>query len=273
MLVTAAMLLPVLARADMLSVLSAARASCASGTQRQSSPSPLHEDERLDRAAGELARGATLARAMTHGTYRATHSAAIDVSGRLDDASVSRALITHYCSTLNNPRLRDVGIARTSGSLFIVLAEPLAVPRERDASAIDARILTDVNAARAAGRRCGGRYYPPAPPLTPDPVLAAAALDYSRTMARTGHFDHIGLDGSTPHTRVVASGYRAALVGENIAAGELSPEDAVSGWLASPGHCRNIMNPRFRDTGIGFAVNLAQHQAVYWTQEFAAPAR
>jgi uncharacterized protein YkwD len=209
---------------------------------------------------------------MTHATYRATHSAAIEVSGRLDEASVASTLTAHYCSTLGDARLRDVGIARTARALFVVLAVPLAVPRERDAAAIDARILAGVNAARAAGHRCGSRYYPPAPALVPDPILAAAALDYSRTMARTGHFDHIGLDGSTPHTRVVASGYRAALVGENIAAGELTPEDAVSGWLESPGHCRNIMDPRFRETGIGFAVNLAQHEAVYWTQEFAAPA-
>ena len=27
----------------------------------------------------------------------------------------------------------------------------------------------------------------------------------------------------------------------------------VAGWLQSAGHCRNIMNPSFRELGVGYA--------------------
>ncbi|HLW25565.1 MAG TPA: CAP domain-containing protein [Steroidobacteraceae bacterium] len=262
------------ARADVPGVLRWARSQGCPAASRADTPlPPLHEDARLDRIAAELVRGATLAHAMTHGAYRATHSAEIRITGSLDEAVVSRVLIGEHCATLSDPRLQDWGLARASGTLLIVLAQPLGVPEERDAAAIDHSVLESVNAARAAGHTCGGRYYPPAPPLSINALLNGAALEYSRSMARSGHFDHIGLDGSTPHTRVQATGYPIALVGENIAAGALTADEAVRGWLASAGHCRNIMNPRFRDTGIGFAVNTARHLAVYWTQEFAAPAR
>lgn len=233
---------------------------------------PVREDPRLDRIAVELARGVSLARALIRGTYRATRAAEIVLTGRLSDADVSSTLLGNDCATLTDPAWRDYGLARSGGRLWIVLAAPLAVPRAEDAAALDAEVLAAVNATRARGARCGGRYYPPAPPLAPEPRLAAAAVDYSREMARSGHFDHRGLDGSTPHTRVVRAGYVPAIVGENIAAGTLTPAEAMRGWLASAGHCRNIMEPRYRQTGIGFAVNTAQRLAVYWTEEFAAPA-
>jgi uncharacterized protein YkwD len=270
----AGLILPVAAHADWPQVLSSARtAGCHTAHGGEQSLAALRPDARLDRIAAELGRGTSLASAITHGSYRATRSAEIAITGALDEAAVARVLVASYCAILTDPALRDVGFARSADRLWIVLAQPLVVPSERDSAAIDAHLLAAVNAARAAGRRCGGRYYGPSPPLTANALLAAAALDYSRTMARTGHFDHIGLDASTPRTRVQSTGYRIALVGENIAAGELNADDALRDWLASPGHCRNLMDPRFRDTGIGFAVNTAQHLAVYWTEDFATAAQ
>ena len=46
------------------------------------------------------------------------------------------------------------------------------------------------------------------------------------------------------------AGYESRLTGENIAYGPVSAEEVVAGWLASPGHCENIMEPRFRDIGM-----------------------
>jgi uncharacterized protein YkwD len=132
--------------------------------------------------------------------------------------------------------------------------------------------MTLVNAARARGQSCGARYFAPAPPLAFNAALNQAALAHSREMARFAEFDHHGHDGSTPPQRIERAGYGAyRLVGENIAAGSMTPEEVMKGWLASPEHCENIMDPRFAQIGIAFAVNVASSAAVYWTQDFATP--
>ena len=57
-------------------------------------------------------------------------------------------------------------------------------------------------------------------------------------------------------------------MGENIAAGQPTPESVVAGWLRSEGHCRNIMNPGFRELGLGFAQGGTY--GTYWVQDFGA---
>ncbi|HCJ28080.1 MAG TPA: hypothetical protein DHV63_01935, partial [Pseudomonas sp.] len=59
--------------------------------------------------------------------------------------------------------------------------------------------------------------------------------------------------------------------GENIAAGQGSAEQAVSSWLASPGHCQNIMNPGFTEMGAAYATNPRSAATIYWTQVFGTP--
>ena len=51
----------------------------------------------------------------------------------------------------------------------------------------------------------------------------------------------------------------------------MNPEDAVAGWIRSPGHCANLMNPRYTDMGAAFAVNARSELGVYWTQAFGTP--
>jgi uncharacterized protein YkwD len=63
------------------------------------------------------------------------------------------------------------------------------------------------------------------------------------------------------------------MVGENLATGIMTPEEAVSGWLHSPHHCANLMEPRFTQMGVAFAVNERDEAGVYWTQEFGRPPR
>jgi uncharacterized protein YkwD len=89
-------------------------------------------------------------------------------------------------------------------------------------------------------------------------------------MARKNFFEHRGSDGSQPKDRVLRAGYRSRLTGENIAYGPESAEEVVSGWLASPGHCANIMESRFQDIGVGLAIGRDRRQ-IYWVQNFGAP--
>jgi len=158
-----------------------------------------------------------------------------------------------------------VALALTSG----VSAADTVVGRESNAT-VRASVVELVNAARSRGKRCGAERFAAAPPLGASRKLNDAAAGHARDMARTKVFDHRGRDGSQPKDRVLRAGYQSRLTGENIAFGPDSAEEVVAGWLASPGHCANIMDPRFQDIGVGLATGKKRNQ-IYWVQNFGAP--
>jgi uncharacterized protein YkwD len=83
--------------------------------------------------------------------------------------------------------------------------------------------------------------------------------------------EHKGHDGSKPEERITRAGYAWRSVGENIASGVMTPEEAVDVWLRSPPHCTNIMEESFTQMGIAFAVNPKSDEGAYWTQTFGTP--
>ena len=78
-------------------------------------------------------------------------------------------------------------------------------------------------------------------------------------------------DGRTPGDRAELAGYSGQLVGENIAAGQDTPRKVLDGWLTSPGHCANLMNPQFSELGAAYAVDPKSDAGIYWTSLFGAP--
>jgi uncharacterized protein YkwD len=90
-------------------------------------------------------------------------------------------------------------------------------------------------------------------------------------MAKHNYFAHQDLAGRSPAQRVRAVGYQEKLVGENIAYGPKSAEEVVQGWLDSPGHCENIIDPRFAEMGIAYAAGRASKRGLYWVQLLADP--
>jgi uncharacterized protein YkwD len=250
----------------------------ANWARRQGCPAPAGQALRhvasLHQAALQMAAGFSLQNALTAVGYLAAQSAVVHISGALSDAEVGHILVGNYCKMLTDPVFRDVGVADRGRDLWLVLAAPVALPSARDAALINQRILDLVNQARAAGRRCGDLSYGAAPPLKLNASLSGAALAHSQEMATYGEFEHGGHDGSTPAQRVARAGYGAyQMVGENIAAGPTTAAEVTAGWLASAPHCQNIMEPGFSEIGIGFAVNTASSELIYWTQDFAAPRR
>jgi uncharacterized protein YkwD len=147
----------------------------------------------------------------------------------------------------------------------------VAVGRASSAS-IGHRVLELVNHARAHPRRCGRERFAATLPLEPSRRLDEAARQHAFDMATGNFFEHTGTDGSAPRDRLARLGYRSRLTGENIAYGPESAEEVVIGWLASPGHCANIMDPRFREMGIAIDIG-PRRGAVYWVQDFAAERR
>ena len=232
----------------------------------------LRDNPQLVQAAGRLAAGQSLQAALAAAGYPATQSSAVHVSGATADAELSQLLVANDCAALTDPAFQDLGAQRHGRDVWLILAAPAAVPSTRDAAAVARQILGLVNEARASGRRCGSKVYGAASPLALDATLNRAALAHAEDMARYAEFEHRGHDGSTPAARIARAGYgEYAVVGENIAAGAMTPLEVTQGWLASPAHCENIMDPRFSQIGIAFAVNRSSNELVYWTQDFAAP--
>ena len=90
-------------------------------------------------------------------------------------------------------------------------------------------------------------------------------------MAAWGYMNHTGRDGSSPAQRITRSGYHWREVGENLASGVMTADEVVAGWLGSPEHCANLMDPLYRQMGVGFAVNPHDERGVYWAMEFGTP--
>ena len=157
------------------------------------------------------------------------------------------------------------GLALIAGA-----AIPAAPPADCGVALLHPTMLRDVNAARAAGRRCGVHAMAPAPPVTWSRPLEGAAAAHSWDMAGRNYFDHNSPEGTQVAQRVAAKGYNWRTVGENIAGGDTTAEGVLRGWLASPAHCENIMSPAFADMAVACAWREGSQWGTYWTMVLAA---
>lgn len=135
-----------------------------------------------------------------------------------------------------------------------------------NAAAAEEEVLRLVNARRAAGATCGTESRPAVGAVAMDPALRCAARVHSLDMSRRDYFDHVSPDGDGPEQRIERAGYEWRAFGENIAAGYPTPAAVVEGWMASPGHCRNIMTETFVHSGVGYVAD-----GHLWTHVFATP--
>ena len=257
--------------AALINAYRAAPGSC--DGRRASAAPPLAPHAAL--ASVQIRTGAFLDQVLERAGYPVARAEAIVVTGTADAHAAMAMIEQKYCHTLLSTDFSAIGAGRTGDSWLIVLAQPaapspilpLAAPRE-----IGKTILQAVNEARAAGQTCGDTQFGAVPALLWSNALGDAALSHSLDMASQRFFDHKGKDGRLVGDRASQAGYRWRRIGENIAAGQASSDDAVAGWLSSPGHCANIMNPGFTEMGAAYAVNTARETArVYWTQVFGAP--
>lgn len=234
---------------------------------------PLQPQPALERVARDLAQGADLKQSLKETGYRATRTRSLSLKGDGVGAQAADILrAPSYCEQLHDPALTDIGIYLDQRQVWIVIAAPFAPTVAMSTQAAEQRILDLVNRARAAPRRCGSLAFQAAAPVRWNDALAEASRRHAEDMARHNYFSHSGRDGSDPAQRIERAGYRYRATGENIAAGtHMDPEEAVAGWIKSPGHCAILMSPAYTDMGAGFAVSAASEMGVYWTQAFGAP--
>jgi uncharacterized protein YkwD len=102
--------------------------------------------------------------------------------------------------------------------------------------------------------------------LKVDHTLHAAAHAFARDMVRRRFFDHTDPDGRDPGERIEARGGDFSAWGENIARGYPGAGATCRGWLKSPGHRRNILDPDFTRVGAGYASGGTN--GPYFVQDF-----
>jgi uncharacterized protein YkwD len=258
------------AAADLYDTVNAIRAGRSECKVAPALP-PLTRQSTLELAAQALSRGVGMPEALKDADYRASMSFSISLSGDGIADKAAALLAKQYCTQIAKAELTDFGLYQEDRHLWIVMAAPFAPQVSMAAVAAGQRVLELVNAARAQARKCGNKPFKAVKPVQWSALLAEISAHHAGDMAKNSYFSHTGLDGSTPAARVTRGGYRFRATGENIAAGQTSPEEAVAGWIKSPPHCENLMNGAYTEMGVAFAVNRASDMGVYWAQTFGTP--
>ncbi len=89
-------------------------------------------------------------------------------------------------------------------------------------------------------------------PLAYNETLAAAAFLKAQDMFKEQYWAHTSPKGATPWQWFAEAGYNYAYAGENLAKNFTTADAAVTAWMGSPDHRKNILNAQY--TEVGFAV-------------------
>ena len=107
-------------------------------------------------------------------------------------------------------------------------------------------LLADTNASRAQNG---------AAPLSLNDKLDAAAQAKANDMATRNYWSHNTPEGNPPWVFVTTQGYSYQKLGENLATGFSDEQSTIDGWMASPPHRENLLDPAFTEIGFGYANN------------------
>lgn len=100
-------------------------------------------------------------------------------------------------------------------------------------------------------------------PLTANWQLSRVARYKSQDMADKHYFSHTSPTYGSPFQMMKSFGISYKTAGENIAYGQTTPQAVMTAWMNSSGHRANILNPNYKQIGVGYVKN-----GNYWTQEF-----
>jgi uncharacterized protein YkwD len=229
----------------------------------------LAPQAQLHEAAARIHAGLDIKTALADAGYRSVSAQVIHLGGHHSLASIWGVLASHYCREVMSAHATELGIGGSIGNVTILLAQP-SIRSLPDLQATVQDVVQLVNAARASGGMCGSVPYPPSTPLVVNAKLEAAAQAHAQDMADRRFYGHRTPEGRSPSDRMQAQGYKSSITAENIAAGQQSAQEAVAGWLKSPGHCRNILMAKLRAIGVGVVVQPSSDRGSYWVQKFGS---
>lgn len=140
-----------------------------------------------------------------------------------------------------------------------------AAPAIEDLDALAAEVVRLVNIER--GKHGAGA-------LTLSRELSKSAQFHANFMADNDCFEHLCPNEANLGKRARNAGYEWRAVAENIATGQSDAAEVVADWMTSPGHRTNILNPAYKEIGIGYVL-LDQDGGKatmrhYWVQNFGA---
>lgn len=133
-----------------------------------------------------------------------------------------------------------------SGSLEAAMPKPHSKVLDYSTSMAISGLLSDSNAARASNGVAA---------LSLNAKLDSAAQAQANDMAIRNYWSHNTPEGNPPWVWVTAQGYSYQKLGQNLAAGFSDEQSTINGWMASPPHRENLLDPAFSDVGFGSANN------------------
>ena len=148
--------------------------------------------------------------------------------------------------------------ARTATTSFVVLAIAAlgfafsatpAAAAPVTGPALESAVLKEMNVVRARNNRA---------PLRMLKTLTRPARAHSRYLLRAGLLSHDSRDGSRFWVRLQKAGFsRSRATGENLVevggCNQSTARLAVQLWMKSPAHRANMLDKRFRVSGVGVA--------------------
>jgi len=175
--------------------------------------------------------------------------------------TASHSQVTH--KNARNEAAADAG-RRESGRTVLtdedLLRSETADPPLGEIASLERQCFNEVNRMRRAHGLVALQF---------SDELLDVARHYSRRMAEENFFAHGDPDGHTVRERIELANIRWRMVGENLAYsnGYINPVAAsMRGWMDSPGHRRNLLEPGWRQTAIGAWIST--DGTVYFTEIF-----
>jgi len=107
--------------------------------------------------------------------------------------------------------------------------------------------------------------------LTLNQTLSNAAYVKGVDMINKDYWAHVSPDGTQPWSFFKNAGYKYRYAGENLARDFSNATDAVNAWMNSPTHRDNMLNPKYKEIGIGIVEgDLAGSDTTIIVQFFGA---
>jgi uncharacterized protein YkwD len=179
---------------------------------------------------------------------------------------------------LRNPLprlLRGLGVGLAAALAAGTTAYSSAVEPCAADDATPLAVVERLNALRSASdAQCASALTVRAPQtLAWEARLAASAHEQAVDLALQDRLSHTDSRQRSFGTRLRSVGYLASGAGENLAAGQSSLDDTLAAWLASPSHCKNLMQPEFRDVGLACVQRPGSRYERFWVAHLGAPVR
>lgn len=122
-------------------------------------------------------------------------------------------------------------------------------------------VLMKINKLRQNGCRCNGQRMRPVNSVTWNDTLEISASNHAKEMHKYNYFAHHSRAGKDIGERLDDLGYKWQFVGENLAKGQKTFDEAMKDWIKSPSHCRMLMNPDMDEVAVS-------KYGKYWVQHF-----